>query len=149
MADRVLNSKQEAYLEWLCTAPSERQPVSKRKFAEAFSVAPQTLRNWEKNAAFREEWRSRVDEVQGSPEKTHSLLESLFARAMDGDMKAADLYLRATNRMVPQPIRVETEHRVAELSDEELDALIGVAAVRERDARVEGGNASGFIDGGL
>ena len=149
MADQVLTSKQELYLEWLCTAPSERDPSSKRQFAVSQGVAPKTLRDWEKKPAFRDEWRSRVDEVQGSPEKTHSLLESLFARAMDGDMKAADLYLRATNRMVPQPIRVETEHRVAELSDEELDALIGVAAVRERDARVEGGNASGFIDGGL
>lgn len=145
MADRVLNVKQEAYLEWLCTAPSERLPESKKKFAVAFSVAPQTLRNWEKNAAFREEWRSRVDDVQGSPEKTHSLLESLYARAMDGDMKAADLYLRATNRMVPQPIRVETEHRVSELSDAELDALIGSAAVRERDSRVSTGIE--FVEG--
>jgi hypothetical protein len=71
----------------------------------------------------------------------------LYARAMDGDMKAADLYLRATNRMVPQPIRVEAEHKVAELSDSELDALIGVAAVRERDSRV--GNGSSFIDGSV
>lgn len=149
MADQVLNSKQEAYLEWLCTAPSERDPSSKRQFAVQVGVAPKTLRDWEKKPVFRDEWRSRVDEVQGSPEKTHSLLESLYARAMDGDMKAADLYLRATNRMVPQPIRVEAEHKVGELSDAELDALIGVAAVRERDSRVAGGNGQVFIDGSV
>jgi len=135
--DVVLTTRQESYLDWLCTAPAEREPSSKRRYADAHGTTTQTLRNWEKNQVFRDEWRRRVDLVQGSPEKTHSLLESLYAKAMDGDMKAADLYLRATNRMSPQPIKVETSRAVAELSDEELAGLVALRAEAELRARAD------------
>lgn len=136
MADEVsLSVKQEAYLDWLCTVPSERTPPSKRAFSEEHHCTTQTLRNWEKNKAFRDEWSKRVDQIQGSPEKTYSLLESLYSKAMNGDMRAADLYLRATNRMAPPTVKVETEHKLADLSDQELDSLIAASATREREAR--------------
>ena len=131
----ALTLKQQEYLDWLCTAPPERVPPSKRKYADDHHMSTETLRLWEKKPAFRDEWKRRVDDIQGSPEKTLSLLESLYSRAMAGDMKAADLYLRTTGRMAPQPIKVETTHQVAELSDSDLDALIAASASRERDVR--------------
>ncbi len=134
--DSVLTAKQELYLDWLCTAPSERVPSSKQKFAVEHGTTTQTLRNWEKRPAFREEWKSRVDTIQGSPEKTFSLLESLYDRAMSGDMKAADLYLRATNRMTPPPVKVESTKSAAELSDEELAELAAKLAQSALERRV-------------
>lgn len=135
LEENVLTPRQDAYLEWLCTAPSERVPSSKRKYADEFGTTTQTLRNWEKNQVFREQWRSRVDSVVGSPEDTFAMLENLRKRGMEGDMKAADLWLRATNRMVPQPIKVETSKSTSELSDEELDQLIAARAQSELQAR--------------
>jgi len=133
-----LDSRQLAYLDWLCTVPSERVPSSKNKYAAGVGVAAETLRNWEKRADFREQWRLRVDTVQMSPERTQGLLDSLYQRGLDGDNKAAETWLRATGRMVPPPLQVQTTRSVAELSDEELDALIASRASAERDGRRSG-----------
>lgn len=133
--ENMLTAKQELYLDWLCTPPPERQPPSKRKYADENHTTTQTLRTWEKNATFRDEWKRRVDTIQGSPEKTFSLMESLYAKAMEGDLKAADLYLRASGRMAPQPIKVESEKRSADLSDAELQQLIAALAQRELAVR--------------
>ena len=94
-----------------------------------------TLRRWEKKDVFRKAWQSRVDDVQGSPERSQRLLDTLYDRAIGGDIKAAQLYLQATNRMAPPTMTVKTERGTAELSDKELDELIAVVAQRERDTR--------------
>ena len=74
--------------------------------------------------------------MQGSPERTQMLLDTLYEKAIGGDVKSAQLYLQATNRMAPPTVEVRSEKRVAELSDADLDELIAALAVRERDARV-------------
>jgi hypothetical protein len=136
LEENVLNDRQVAYLDWLCTPPAERVPASKAKYAVQFKVAEQTLRRWEKLKVFREEWASRVDAIQGSPDKKFSLLEALYRKAMDGDTRSAELYLKATNQMAPPQLKVEVERSTAQLSDEELDALIASRAVSERALRV-------------
>jgi hypothetical protein len=132
----TLSSKQEQYLEWLCTVPSERQPRTKKDFAELVSVDVKTLRRWEKKQVFRDRWQSHVDELQGSPERTQRLLDTLYDRALGGDVKSAQLYLQATNRMAPPTVTV-TSKKSADLSDDELDALIVAVAERERDSRAK------------
>lgn len=133
--DFVLTQAQQEYLEWLCTAPSERNPVSKNKMADHLGVDVKTLRRWEKKPAFRNQWQERVDDIQGSPERTQRVLDMLYSRAVDGDVKSAHLYLQATNRMAPPTIEVKSDRRSQDLSDSELDELIAAAAAREKDAR--------------
>jgi hypothetical protein len=132
----TLSSKQEQYLDWLCTAPSERKPSSKKQYAVAAGVDVTTLRRWEKKQVFRDRWQSQVDELQGSPERTQRLLDTLYEKALDGDTKSAQLYLQATNRMAPPTVTV-TSKKSADLSDDELDALIAAVAERERDSRAK------------
>ncbi len=95
-----------------------------------------TLRRWEKKDVFRKTWQSKVDDVQGSPERSQRLLDTLYEKALSGDIKAAQLYLQATNRMAPPTVTVKSEKATTELSDSELDELIGVLAQRERESRV-------------
>ncbi len=133
--ENALKPLQEKYLEWLCTPPAERVPSSKAKFATENGTTDQTLRNWEKTKVFRAAWAERVDLVGGSPEKKFSLLEQLYKRAMDGDTRSAELYLKATNQMSPPPVKVEVERSSAQLTDEELDALIAQRAAQERALR--------------
>ncbi len=128
LEENILDSRQEEYLGWLCTAPSEREPASKEAYAAAIGVNVSTLRRWEKKEVFRKAW---------SPERSQRLLDTLYAKALDGDIKAAQLYLQATNRMAPPTVNVKTEKGSAELSDAELDELIGMMAARERDSRVQ------------
>lgn len=133
----TLSAQQQEYLDWLCTAPSERMPPSKQKMAYHLGVDITTLRRWEKKEVFRNLWKEKVDEVQGSPERTQRLLDTLYAKALEGDTKSAQLYLQATNRMAPPTVTVQSNKKAAELSDEELDALIGAVAEREKAQRTQ------------
>jgi hypothetical protein len=100
------------------------------------NVDPTTLRRWEKKPMFKKEWDRRVNEIQGSPERTQRLLDSLYAKALDGDNRAAQLYLQATNRLVPAAPTSQA-NAPSELSDEELDRLISSIAEREHSRRIK------------
>ena len=131
----TLTQQQQVYVEWLCTAPSERLPATKKAMALELGVDITTLRRWEKKEVFRNAWKDTVDEVQGSPERTQRLLDTLYAKALDGDTKSAQLYLQATNRMAPPTVTVQSNKKAAELSDAELDSLIAAVAEREKAQR--------------
>ena len=132
----VLTQPQQEYLNWLCTAPSERVPPSKNKMAEHIGVDVKTLRRWEKKPNFLQQWKDRVDDIQGSPERTQAVLDMLYNKAtQDNDVKSAQLYLQATNRMAPPTVEVKSDRKLTELSDAELDALIASVAAREKETR--------------
>lgn len=131
----VLTAGQQKYLDWLCTPPMERQPGSKMKMSVELGVDVKTLRRWEKKATFRDQWQTRVDDIQGSPERTQGVLDMLYTKAMDGDTKSAQLYLQATNRMAPPTIELKNDRKAAELSDTDLDELIAALAAREKESR--------------
>jgi hypothetical protein len=133
--ENVVDARQESYIGWLCQPPSERIPASKEKYAESIGVNISTLRRWEKKDVFRKMWQSKVDDVQGSPERSQRLLDTLYERALSGDIKAAQLYLQATNRMSPPTLTVKSEKATAELSDKELDELIAAVASHEQESR--------------
>ena len=131
----ILSAPQQAYLDWLCTPPMDRNTGSKNKMALELGVDVKTLRRWEKKPVFRDQWQNRVDDIQGSPERTQGVLDMLYTKAMDGDTKSAQLYLQATNRMAPPTIEVKSDRKAQELSDGELDELIGALAAREKETR--------------
>jgi len=85
---------------------------------------------------FKSEWDKRVNEIQGSPERTQRLLDALYDKALGGDNRAAQLYLQATNRLVPQ-VTINNTSNVSELSDEELDKLLSGMAEREQSRRLK------------
>jgi hypothetical protein len=131
----TLSAPQQRYLDWLCTAPSERVPASKAKYAVEHAVDISTLRRWEKKEVFRSQWKQQVDEFQGSPERTQRLLDNLYNKALEGDTKSAELYLKATNRMAPPSVTISSNKKATELTDAELDSLIAAVAEREKASR--------------
>jgi hypothetical protein len=131
----TLSAPQQRYLDWLCTAPSERVPASKAKYAVEHVVDISTLRRWEKKEVFRSQWKQQVDEFQGSPERTQRLLDNLYNKALEGDTKSAELYLKATNRMAPPSVTISSNKKATELTDAELDSLIAAVAEREKASR--------------
>lgn len=133
--EQILTNPQEKYLDWLCLAPSEREPKTKVAMAILLEVDNKTLRRWEKKTIFRDMWEQRVNAIQGSPERTHRLLDTLYERALGGDVKSAALYLQATNRMAPPTIEVKSDRKVSDLSDAELDGMIAAMAAHEKDSR--------------
>ena len=132
----TLDERQEKYLNWLLTPKGDRVPASQAQYCRENNVDPTTVRRWEKKEFFRKEWQSRVDDLQGSPERTQQLLDALYNKAIAGDTRAANLYLQATHRLTPPPSAETTAARsMAELSNDELDQLILDAAKKERDLR--------------
>lgn len=133
--DGLLTPAQEEYLEWLCTSVNEREPKLKWEIAQKIGVTIHTLRAWEKKAVFMDKWKAGVENTQGSPERTQVLLDSLYERGIAGDVKSAQLFFQATNRLAPSAPPVVTEKRTAELTDVELDALILESAKRQQAER--------------
>lgn len=132
----LMDSRHEQYLEWLVTPPAARVPKTQAEFARQMGVDTTTLRRWEKKDWFKSEWDRRVSEIQGSPERTQKLLDSLYEKAIQGDNKAAQLYLQATNRLLPPQTVINTS-KASDLSDEELDALIVSIAEHQTKRRLE------------
>ena len=135
--ENVLDPRQEKYLNWLCTPQPMREPSSQEKYAAAEGVDVTTLRRWQKKPHFKAEWAKRIEDLQGSPERTQKLLDSLYEKALSGDNKAAQLYLQATNRLAPTQVTVEHKQSLNEISDADLDALIAQHAINERNIRRE------------
>lgn len=135
--EMTLTAPQEKYLDWLCTAPSERVPVSKNKYSLENTVDISTMRRWEKKDIFRSRWKTQVDDIQGSPERTQKLLDNLYNKALEGDTKSAELYLKATNRMAPPSVTISSNKKTVDLTDAELDSLIATIAEREKAGRVK------------
>jgi len=132
----LLDSRQLQYLEWLVTPGPERNPRTQAEMSRLLGVDPTTLRRWEKKPVFKKEWDNRVSEIQGSPERTQRLLDALYAKALEGDNRAAQLYLQATNRLVVAPSAPQTTN-ASELTDEELDKLLANLAEREQSKRLK------------
>lgn len=132
----ILDSRQIQYLEWLVTPSHERVPRTQGEMARLLGVDPTTLRRWEKRPTFKSEWDKRVNEIQGSPERTQRLLDALYDKALGGDNRAAQLYLQATNRLIPQ-VTINQANSVSELSDDELNKLLAGMAEREQSRRLK------------
>lgn len=131
----TLEPKQEQYLEWLLCPKGMRQPATQEEMAKKLGVDTTTLRRWQKKPLFVEVWKKRVEELQGSPERTQVLLDTLYDRALEGDIKSAQLYLQATNRLAPQQVNVTTSSSASELSDKELEELLASLAATEKQER--------------
>jgi len=119
-----LSETQEAYLAWLLTPEDTRNPGTKKEWAELNDVHYNTLGVWEKNKIFKERWNLGVKGMAQSPERTQALLDALYAKGISGDVKSAELYLKATGQMQQaQTVNINTSS-VKELTDEELQAMI-------------------------
>lgn len=133
----ILDERQEKYLNWLLVPSPHRNPKSQEAYAKAEGIDVTTLRRWQKKPHFKAEWQKRVDELQGSPERTQKLLDEIYQRALGGDNKAAQLYLQATNRLAPQQVNITHTQSLAEISDKDLEDLIASVANAEKIARLE------------
>ena len=106
-------------------------------------MSVRTLENWSDEPDFRQSWERRANDIIGSPERAHEVLDALHQTAIDTKhrqhVSAAKLYLEATKAMRPPQLEV-TMKRPGELSDDELNALLaqGVAHLQqERAARTD------------
>ena len=120
--------RKQAFLEWLCTPPKEREPKTMELFAKKLDIERRTLTNWKVDPIFLREWERRYRDTVGSFEKVQEVVETLRRTAIDREdprhVQAAKQYLETVDAVKPQRIDVNVKPDVTKLSDEELEALM-------------------------
>ena len=124
-SDLLLNADQESYLAWLLTPEDSRTPATKKDYAEQNGTHYNTLLSWEKKKPFQERWKLGIEGLAQSPDRTQKLLDALYIKALSGDVRSAELYLRATGFLQQSStLNIKSETSVKSLSDDELQDLI-------------------------
>lgn len=134
----LLSQKQEKYLEWLLTPEINREPQTKKAFAESIDVFPSALFAWEKKKTFIERWKMGIEGMNQSPERTQRLLDAIYDKGMSGDTKSAELYLKATGNMPnSSTLNIKTESVVRDISDDDLEKMIVELGTKHRIDRID------------
>ena len=123
-------------LEWLLLG-SERSPRTQKEWAEGRDIHADSLRRIKRDPRFVREWDRRCAELNIHPERTQSVIDSLFRSASDGDVKAASLYLQYIDKYTPKRrVVVDDERAASGLSDLELADELEALVAEFRDVEV-------------
>jgi len=117
---KVMPDKWKEFLEWLLQGP-DRVPHSQREWAKQNDIHEDSLRRIKRDTRFVKEWDRRAAELNINPERVQSVIDALWQRAADGDVKAASLYLQYIDKFTPKrKVAVAEDRDIAALSDVEL-----------------------------
>ena len=134
--EKVMPELWQAFLEWKLQGP-DRDPEFQYEWARANGVHEDSVRRWKRDPRFIKEWDRRCAELNIHPERTQSVIDSLFRLASDGDVKAASLYLQYIDKFTPKRRVVVDDERVASgLSDAELADELEALVAEFRDVGV-------------
>ena len=79
-----------------------------------------------------------VEGLNQSPERTQRLLEALYVKGVSGDVKSAELYLKATGNMPNSAtLNVRSETVVRDISDDDLEKMILELSTKHKGSLVE------------
>ena len=109
---------QSRFLDWLLSDPKD--PSSRVQWCELNGVHPDTPKRWKRDKRFQEEWDRRAREKNISVDRVQSVVDSLHRAAVNGDVKAANLYLQYIDRFTPKRIVRSEDAETKSLSDEDL-----------------------------
>jgi hypothetical protein len=116
--ERTLPEQWAEFIDWL--VDPERVPRTQKEWAVLNGVNPDSVTRWKRHPDFVREWESRARELNVSVERTQAVVNSLFAQAVNGDTKAASLYLQYIDKFTPKQRIVMEDAEVEGLSDAEL-----------------------------
>ena len=111
---------QSKFLDWLLSDP--RDPATRSEWAAQEGVHPDTPKRWKRDRRFQEEWDRRAREKNISVDRVQSVVDSLHRAAVNGDVKAASLYLQYIDRFTPKRVVKVEDGDTSGMSDEELMA---------------------------
>jgi hypothetical protein len=121
--DRILPDQWSEFIDWL--VDPERSPRTQKEWAVLNGVNPDSVTRWKRHPDFIREWEARARELNVGVERTQAVVNSLFAQAVNGDTKAASLYLQYIDKFTPKQRVVVEDAEVEGLSDAELLAELG------------------------
>lgn len=121
--------RKERYVQWLVTAPREREPSTATALADDIGVGRRTLYDWRHEKEFLAEWDDRARAIAGDPEKTTMVLDALFQQACDSEspkqIQAAKAWADIAGVIrAPKVEEHQSGQSLTELSSDELDAML-------------------------
>jgi hypothetical protein len=135
----ITDFRKQAYLDWLCTPPKDREPSTKVAFAETIGVTHRTLNNWTDDKEFLEEWEKRYLKTIGDPSRKSQIMDTLLRTATDPDdpkhVQAAKAYFEIEGSIKPAKMEVQVTRPASQLTDEQLAELLSAKATEEANAR--------------
>ena len=136
---KVLDEKQEQLLDWLLLPPRMRVPSTKADMAEVLGISYPTLKRWVNLPHFKAAHRKRVEDGIATPERVEEATRTAFELGFTGsdpDHRWAQIYITMAGLgKAENGPKTTAADAVADLSDEELDALLFEAAAAEKKRR--------------
>jgi hypothetical protein len=126
---------QSKFIDWLIEPPQTRLPKTQKEYAEENNCSDRTLTKWKKDMKFREAWDRALFDLNVSPDRVQSVIDAMWAQSCRGNVKAAELYLKYTDRYRPSIDVIHSESSVEELSDDELEVEYQGFLAREVERR--------------
>jgi hypothetical protein len=135
------DARKMAYIHWLTTPPTARDPRTEKDLAVQLDINVKTLYHWRHERDFREAWQAETDNVVGGDDQRQRVLETLYEAATDPrnprHVPAAKLYLEAIGAMSPQKMDVTvTGKAVGMLTDDEIEGLIARGLMEQQAERM-------------
>lgn len=110
---------QAAFIEWLV---DPNRQGTQAEWAAARGHVPKTVSTWKKDPRFRAAWDARLRSLNIEPDRIQGVIDAVYAKALEGDTKAASLYLQYIERFTPKSVNVIEDRSARDMSDEELEA---------------------------
>lgn len=106
------------FFDWFFGEP--RIPKTQQEWAVQHDLHPDTITRWKRDPDFRDLWERRAREQNISVERVQGVVDSLYASAKQGDVKAASLFLQYIDKFTPKKAIVVESPSTAALSDDDL-----------------------------
>ena len=122
--EKVMPPLWQELLDWLLRVP-DRRPRPQRDWADEHDIHEDSLRRIKRDHRFIKEWDRKAAELNINPERVQSVIDSLWLRASEGDVKAASLYLEYIEKFTPRrKLVIDDERDIASFTDEELASAL-------------------------
>jgi hypothetical protein len=135
----ITDFRKQAFLDWLCTPLKERDPKTFAALGEQLGVDRRTLQNWRDDKEFLEAWEKRYLKTIGDPSRKSEIMDTLYKTATDPDdpkhVTAAKTYFEIEGGLKPTKMEVSVTRPAADLTDDELDAILAEKISTEKKAR--------------
>jgi len=127
--------RMEAYLEWMLTPSSLREPLSKTKFAESLDITYQTLLNYEREKWFQSELDRRARGLFKAA-RLQDVIDNMYEIATSESHKNAVSAARLLLEWSGKKSADEKDSSVEELSLEDLLERVNAFIDREQESNV-------------
>jgi len=93
---------------------------TQQEWADSHGVTVRTLANWKKHPGFKSELDRKLGQLNVDSLRIQKVVDAMWDKAAQGDVKAAELYLRYIEKIQPTKPVLDDDTDVTKLSDAEL-----------------------------